>query len=568
MRGSEVSAEFVTVPSAAARTYNVPAAVVASIREALDTVTDHHDAEFADRLAVSGRANLDDVIRVHTMAADAPGTALRGGEAGRAWAGRIIDGVMREFDKQQQTRLDKYEFNVDKYAYAGVTAAGNEDLITHIVRFPADDSDLMRSEALTASGWFPVDFDFADEDHDTHGVGLDSELFAFTAAALIEDGVAGVLLSYGQPLCFLEEQPLLAAAPAETEEAAPPSAPPAAAADDAPAPVDDDTKKPGHVYAIVDPTDTTAVMDLIMMLKDGNGSPHVYRRNGGKWVLDTGLLEAFMSPAPPPIVELSGLHRNQIIAQVDASNANQVEAVPGEDGQAELGEGSTADTKTKSTKKNPGQPKGEKKVDFKPEVKETPGEPAPPENRPKRTPNDSEEGPNSRPPVTASAVQQAYTHDVDAAIAAHRAAVIEATDHYYGNGYVEGFSLVAALALADRDLETAQLSARSRAFLAASEGIDAARSYAHARDEIVIPALTAAANAPTDNSSPNQKKAEELRKFWLRGKGAVKIKWGTSGDFTRCVRQLRKHLGSRTEGYCARRHREANGFYPGDKRNK
>ena len=62
----------------------------------------------------------------------------------------------------------------------------------------------------------------------------------------------------------------------------------------------------------------------------------------------------------------------------------------------------------------------------------------------------------------------------------------------------------------------------------------------------------------------NRGKAEELRKYWTVGKGGLKIRWGTDGDWTRCVQQLTKYLGVRAKGYCALRHKEMNGVYPGD----
>lgn len=44
---------------------------------------------------------------------------------------------------------------------------------------------------------------------------------------------------------------------------------------------------------------------------------------------------------------------------------------------------------------------------------------------------------------------------------------------------------------------------------------------------------------------------ERLRRYWLYGKGAAKIRWGTPGAWRRCYRQLVKHLGPRmTPGYC------------------
>ena len=66
----------------------------------------------------------------------------------------------------------------------------------------------------------------------------------------------------------------------------------------------------------------------------------------------------------------------------------------------------------------------------------------------------------------------------------------------------------------------------------------------------------------------NKGNAEELRRYWTVGKGGLKIRWGTGGDWTRCVRNLKKYLGARSKGYCALRHKEMNGMWPGDKRNR
>ncbi len=65
----------------------------------------------------------------------------------------------------------------------------------------------------------------------------------------------------------------------------------------------------------------------------------------------------------------------------------------------------------------------------------------------------------------------------------------------------------------------------------------------------------------------NRGKAEQLRRYWTRGKGAAKIRWGTPGDWTRCVRQLSKYMGPRAKGYCQLRHKEATGVYTGSKLN-
>lgn len=66
----------------------------------------------------------------------------------------------------------------------------------------------------------------------------------------------------------------------------------------------------------------------------------------------------------------------------------------------------------------------------------------------------------------------------------------------------------------------------------------------------------------------NRGQAEKLRRYWTVGKGGLKIRWGTPGDWTRCVRQLNKYMGPRAKGYCALRHKEMNGMWPGDRDNR
>jgi len=66
----------------------------------------------------------------------------------------------------------------------------------------------------------------------------------------------------------------------------------------------------------------------------------------------------------------------------------------------------------------------------------------------------------------------------------------------------------------------------------------------------------------------NRGNAEQLRRYWTRGKGAAKIRWGIGGDWTRCVRNLSKYMGPRAKGYCSLRHKEMTGMWPGDKKNR
>ena len=57
---------------------------------------------------------------------------------------------------------------------------------------------------------------------------------------------------------------------------------------------------------------------------------------------------------------------------------------------------------------------------------------------------------------------------------------------------------------------------------------------------------------------------ERLRRYWTKGEGAAKIGWGTPGDFNRCRAQLAKYVKPQyLAGYCANRHYDALGFWPG-----
>jgi hypothetical protein len=72
----------------------------------------------------------------------------------------------------------------------------------------------------------------------------------------------------------------------------------------------------------------------------------------------------------------------------------------------------------------------------------------------------------------------------------------------------------------------------------------------------VLDAFVAAGGA-----DKNRGNAEKLRRYWVYGEGAAKIRWGQPGDWKRCVRYLAKHLGPRAKGYCQLRHKDALGYY-------
>jgi hypothetical protein len=55
--------------------------------------------------------------------------------------------------------------------------------------------------------------------------------------------------------------------------------------------------------------------------------------------------------------------------------------------------------------------------------------------------------------------------------------------------------------------------------------------------------------------------AAALRRFWASG-GKGRVSWGRHGDFAACVRHVGKYINN-PQGYCALRHKEATGKWPG-----
>jgi hypothetical protein len=62
--------------------------------------------------------------------------------------------------------------------------------------------------------------------------------------------------------------------------------------------------------------------------------------------------------------------------------------------------------------------------------------------------------------------------------------------------------------------------------------------------------------------------AAKLRRYWTKGPGAAKIRWGQPGDFNRCVMHMRKYVGERAKGLCNIYHRSAIGVAPGQEKSE
>lgn len=81
------------------------------------------------------------------------------------------------------------------------------------------------------------------------------------------------------------------------------------------------------------------------------------------------------------------------------------------------------------------------------------------------------------------------------------------------------------------------------------------------------PVTAASVMSPLPGVSPDPR-AEKLRRYWsIGGKGGLKIRWGTKGDWRRCVRYLSKYMGFRARGYCQNMHKRNTGVWTGSKLN-
>lgn len=114
--------------------------------------------------------------------------------------------------------------------------------------------------------------------------------------------------------------------------------------------------------------------------------------------------------------------------------------------------------------------------------------------------------------------------------------------------------------------------ASGHAELAGTQAADASRSEKLSDVTVLAGRLIEAFSNPTTRDSPgwitHPIPTGRIRRYWVRGKGAAKIRWGVPGDFNRCRRQLAKYIVNPKwlAGACANMHREALGVWPGQEK--
>src|SRR5688500_12178522 len=62
----------------------------------------------------------------------------------------------------------------------------------------------------------------------------------------------------------------------------------------------------------------------------------------------------------------------------------------------------------------------------------------------------------------------------------------------------------------------------------------------------------------------SEESTRTLVRYWTRGDGAAKIRWGVDGSFGRCTRALAGKVRD-PDGLCAELHKEATGEWPAEK---
>lgn len=130
-----------------------------------------------------------------------------------------------------------------------------------------------------------------------------------------------------------------------------------------------------------------------------------------------------------------------------------------------------------------------------------------------------------------------------------------------------------------RGLSLAPIAAFAEAFIALGETPEQAGPERDAVDEEVDEAapdsefeaiIAGLGFAPGTHDGPgwitHPKATQRIRRYWVTGKGAAKIRWGQPGDFNRCRKLLAKYIvGTNVslEGLCANMHKEALKVWPG-----
>ena len=308
-------------------------------------------------------------------------------------------------------------------------------------------------------------------------------------------------------------------------------------------PITPDTSDVQPMYmAIVSPDDPAAVFDLISLVPAGANStqPAIFKRVDQKWVPDQKILSDLTSPTPPPVVPLQGDDFLDVLSQVDGTTTASAHYAVTAAGIIVPEERDLADALIEITQKY-----GKFNSD---DTGVWAGYESAAENEVKDIGVTCAncilyEGGSSCKIIAAEVEPGGYC----------RFALIP-------DGVVSILKSKKELALAEPVYEVYPIAPKKKTkkYNSVEEAVE---DFSANSDSALV------AVGVEGGLDRNRGNAEKLRRYWTIGRGGLKIRWNTPGDWTRCYRQLMKYMGPRAKGYCSLRHKEMTGVWPGSKYN-
>jgi hypothetical protein len=292
--------------------------------------------------------------------------------------------------------------------------------------------------------------------------------------------------------------------------------------------------------AIVSPDDPAAVFDLISLVPAGTNStqPSIFKRVDKKWVPDQKILNDLTSPTPPPVVPLHGDDFLDVLSQVDGTTTASAHYAITAAGIIVPEERDLADALIEITQKY---------GKF----------------------NSDDTG------VWAGYESAAENEIKDIGVTCANCILYEGGSsckiiaaEVEPGGYCR-FALIpdGVVSISKKELTLAEPvyevypiapKKKTKKYNSVEEAVE---DFSANSDSALV------AVGVEGGLDRNRGNAEKLRRYWTIGRGGLKIRWNTPGDWTRCYRQLMKYMGPRAKGYCSLRHKEMTGVWPGSKYN-
>jgi hypothetical protein len=544
--------------------YRVPEAVRTEILANLSADIPAEDYEVASRLANDPTVSLSDIKWIHNFfCSHETAESLRGGYKGKKWASKIVEPLI---DEETLADHPKYDFDDETYDYFAIGDEEGSTVVNDIIAVKydtgevfswgeegfalvpgldlteVDEAQITPIDELTALelvklidaeasdidllNIFPeernlfamaeaeLDFDEIDRSYSivaAGAVGADgyTPLERSSNAKKQRRGAGGKFGEEPDQVATVAKQspvvkaklpaplPLVADPAARIDEfiSSAPETPIMAAGE----PVQEEPAEDGGqaavdaatgptdeamYFAIVDEIDKTAVLDAVAIVKK-NGAPEAWIRSQSTWAPSPDSLAALQGSTPPPVVELKQPEPlKTVLTQIDAHDSG-------------------ADTT-----------------------------PTPDAMDPNAKVIDEETGVVASANLTGFALEDGSlpifdTEDLKQAITASGAT----TDIF-----VKAHIRKRARALNRMDLVPEawrEFSLAEIGELTASQNV-----YGPYGEILVASGVPGIADTPSDF-----KNAAKLKAYWTRGKGALKIRWGTKGDLTRAHKHLTKYVG-------------------------